>query len=483
MTGALIPNYARYDVEFERGEGVRLWDAEGSEYLDFLSGHRGLQHRPLPPAGRRRGAGAGGAAAARLQPLLHRADGAAGRAAGGALAGRQGVLLPTRAPRPTRRRSSSRASGGRAGASSCSTAASTGAPSARCRRRRRRPSRRRSRRWCPGFDAVAARGGARRGRRPTPRASCSSWSRASRACTRSPVELVRGDPRRLRRARRAADPRRGPDRDGAHRHAVGLRALRHRPDVMTRRQGPRRRAADRRAGHDAGARRRLRARRPRLDLRRQPAGRPRPPTPRSTSSTTRRCSRPCDEQGALLTRGAARAAAASPTCAARGLMVAAEVDADAPALVQRALAEQRAGAQRHRPGHAALPPAAGRDGGGDRRGARAPARAARLGATVKRRTTVRGAAVRPGRCQARPRRDGGRAEVDRQRPPRTAGAVDGPRPARARLRWRRPLTPAWRGLALAGQRDDIRLPRGAHSRPTPSCTEPRLRRRGSRAWA
>jgi predicted acetylornithine/succinylornithine family transaminase len=38
MTDALIPNYARYDVEFERGEGVRLWDAEGNEYLDFLSG-------------------------------------------------------------------------------------------------------------------------------------------------------------------------------------------------------------------------------------------------------------------------------------------------------------------------------------------------------------------------------------------------------------------------------------------------------------
>ena len=34
------------------------------------------------------------------------------------------------------------------------------------------------------------------------------------------------DPCRVRRARRAADPRRGPDRDGAHRHAVGVRALR-----------------------------------------------------------------------------------------------------------------------------------------------------------------------------------------------------------------------------------------------------------------
>ena len=37
-TDALIPNYARYDVEFERGEGVRLWDTDGREYLDFLSG-------------------------------------------------------------------------------------------------------------------------------------------------------------------------------------------------------------------------------------------------------------------------------------------------------------------------------------------------------------------------------------------------------------------------------------------------------------
>src|SRR3954470_17446321 len=36
--GALIPNYARFDVEFARGEGVRLWDGDGHEYLDFLSG-------------------------------------------------------------------------------------------------------------------------------------------------------------------------------------------------------------------------------------------------------------------------------------------------------------------------------------------------------------------------------------------------------------------------------------------------------------
>jgi predicted acetylornithine/succinylornithine family transaminase len=34
----LLPTYARYPVEFVRGEGARLWDAEGNEYLDFLAG-------------------------------------------------------------------------------------------------------------------------------------------------------------------------------------------------------------------------------------------------------------------------------------------------------------------------------------------------------------------------------------------------------------------------------------------------------------
>jgi predicted acetylornithine/succinylornithine family transaminase len=34
----LTPNYARYPVEFARGEGARLWDGAGVEYLDFLAG-------------------------------------------------------------------------------------------------------------------------------------------------------------------------------------------------------------------------------------------------------------------------------------------------------------------------------------------------------------------------------------------------------------------------------------------------------------
>jgi predicted acetylornithine/succinylornithine family transaminase len=35
---SVIPSYARQPVEFVRGEGTRLWDDEGNEYLDFLCG-------------------------------------------------------------------------------------------------------------------------------------------------------------------------------------------------------------------------------------------------------------------------------------------------------------------------------------------------------------------------------------------------------------------------------------------------------------
>jgi acetylornithine/succinyldiaminopimelate/putrescine aminotransferase len=34
----VVPAYARMPVAFVRGEGARLWDAEGNEYLDFQSG-------------------------------------------------------------------------------------------------------------------------------------------------------------------------------------------------------------------------------------------------------------------------------------------------------------------------------------------------------------------------------------------------------------------------------------------------------------
>jgi predicted acetylornithine/succinylornithine family transaminase len=36
--GHVIPSYARFPVQFVRGEGVWLWDADGERYLDFLCG-------------------------------------------------------------------------------------------------------------------------------------------------------------------------------------------------------------------------------------------------------------------------------------------------------------------------------------------------------------------------------------------------------------------------------------------------------------
>ena len=44
---AVLPTYARADVTIVRGEGVRVWDAEGREYLDFGGGIAvvGLGHR------------------------------------------------------------------------------------------------------------------------------------------------------------------------------------------------------------------------------------------------------------------------------------------------------------------------------------------------------------------------------------------------------------------------------------------------------
>jgi acetylornithine/N-succinyldiaminopimelate aminotransferase len=58
---AVMATYARHPVEFVRGEGTRLWDDEGNEYLDFLTGisvvqlghcHPGLVEAVREQAGR-----------------------------------------------------------------------------------------------------------------------------------------------------------------------------------------------------------------------------------------------------------------------------------------------------------------------------------------------------------------------------------------------------------------------------------------------
>jgi predicted acetylornithine/succinylornithine family transaminase len=46
----VMPTYARNPVEFVRGEGTRLWDADGNEYLDFLTGISVVQIGHCHPA-------------------------------------------------------------------------------------------------------------------------------------------------------------------------------------------------------------------------------------------------------------------------------------------------------------------------------------------------------------------------------------------------------------------------------------------------
>ena len=47
---SVVPTYARMPVEFVRGEGTRLWDADGNEYLDFLAGISVVQIGHAHPA-------------------------------------------------------------------------------------------------------------------------------------------------------------------------------------------------------------------------------------------------------------------------------------------------------------------------------------------------------------------------------------------------------------------------------------------------
>ena len=269
ITDALIPNYARYDVEFARGEGVRLWDAGGREYLDFLSGigvcNAGHCHPRVVAAVQEQ--------AAQLlhvsnlfytEPMVRLAERLAARSLGGKVYFCNSGAEANEAALKLARK---RRSGGRFvvlhggfhgrtyGALSATPQETKQAPFAPL---------------VPGFEAVlpaAAPEAVGRGRRG--RAAGADPGRVGRA----PAGSRAGgrDPGGLRRARRAADRRRGPDRDGPDGHAVGVRALRGAAGRHDRGEGAGRRAADRRAGHDARAGRRLRARRPRLDVRGQPA--------------------------------------------------------------------------------------------------------------------------------------------------------------------------------------------------------------------
>ena len=233
-----MATYARNPVEFVRGEGTRLWDAEGNEYLDFLAGISVVQLGHCHPArGRGRDASrpAGSctwATSSTPSPAMRLAE-----RLSELLARRQGVLLQLRR-RGDRVRDQARAPAPAPAASSwCWRAASTAARWARCRPRRRRPSRRRSRRSCPGFtvvprdDADALAAAVERATRPP---CCIEPIQGESGIHPLDAEMLRGRARGLRRARRAADLRRDPVRHGPHRARCGRgEQLGVAPDVMT----------------------------------------------------------------------------------------------------------------------------------------------------------------------------------------------------------------------------------------------------------
>ena len=239
--------YARNPVEFVRGQGTRLWDADGHEYLDFLAGISVVQighcHPALVEAVTEQ--------AARLMHVgnLYYTEPAmrlAGRLSELALGGKaffcnsgteaiecaiklarrhrpegEFVVMRGRLPRPHDGRAVGHAAGGQAGAVRAAGARFHG----------RAPRRRRGR----------GRGGGRQHR--------GGAARADPGRGRHPPALRRhagGGARRVRRARGDADLRRDPVRHGPHRRLVGLAARRRAPRRDDRGEGPGRRAADRR---------------------------------------------------------------------------------------------------------------------------------------------------------------------------------------------------------------------------------------------
>ena len=244
-----MATYARFPVEFVRGEGARLWDAEGNEYLDFLAGisvcNVGHCH-PAVVAAIREQAGAlihvGNlfytAPMARLAERLSAASlgGKVFFANSGAEANEAALKLVAQGQAAAARSSSLHGAfhGRTYGALSRDAA---GVQAGAVRAARARLHRRRAR---PGGDR-------RRGDTSAPPRCCSSRSRARAACTRCPTSCC-------------ARPRAACDRVGAalvfDEVQTGLgrtgtlwayERTRRRARRADDREGARRRAADRRA--------------------------------------------------------------------------------------------------------------------------------------------------------------------------------------------------------------------------------------------
>src|ERR687887_101244 len=321
----LWPTYARPEVEFVRGSGVRLWDARGREYLDFLGGIAVV---------------AAGHAHPRVVEAISRQLATLGHTSNLYFTGPQVALAERLVDR----------FGGGAKVFLSNSGAEANEAAIKV-----------ARRW----------GRATRGEEAT----------GIVAAERLPAGRQGAD----RRSRGAADPRRDPVGHGPHRPAVRPPARRHPARRGDHGQGARLRLPDRRHHRPRRGGRHHAPRRPRHHLRRQPgrlrgrAGHPR--RGRAAAGRPRRQGRrPAGRRAAGAARPGRRARRG-----ARGRAVA----GPGPGRGRRPRQAGRASRPRPRPGgqpghrdRPAAGPTPGGDRGGGRRGAPPAGRGARGGGRV-----------------------------------------------------------------------------------------------------
>ncbi len=268
---------------FVRGQGARLWDARGKEYLDFLAGIAvcsvGHRHPRLVRAVQEQAA-----TLMHVSNLYLTEPQALARGGWWSLSDFERVFSATRAPRRTRRPSSwarkrAKAAGGRTSPAGPGKVGIVTALELVPRAHHRDghgdgtdqvPERVRAAAGRLLLCAVqrhrgAAGGGDGRHRGDPAGADPGGGGHRPRDAGVSAGRARPGGP-----ARRPAGLRRGADRHGPHRAHVGVPALRGRAGRDHPRQGAGRRLPDRGVPGARGGGRNPRARRPRLDVRGQP---------------------------------------------------------------------------------------------------------------------------------------------------------------------------------------------------------------------
>ena len=318
----MMQTYKRLPVEFVLGEGARLYDAQGGEYLDFLAGisvcNAGHCHPRIVEAIRDQ--------AGRLQQVsnLYYNEPAARLAERLATSFEPGARVflcnsGTEANEAAIKLARKHRRGGEIVVLEGAFHGRTmGALSATPQPDKQEPFAP----LVPGLPGRAARR-SRRARRGCGRRNRGGDAGARAGRDRRVADLgadAAGGTRGVRPVGRAADLRRDPVRDGSHRHAVGVRAHARAPGRADDRQGAGERPAGGRVHRGPAGGGRPAARRPRGDLRgRAAGGRRRARDPRRSSTTTR-CCRVCACSATACASGSRSCAppGGCPTCVGAG---------------------------------------------------------------------------------------------------------------------------------------------------------------------